>query len=121
MLLNVHIPFHFRVEAIEQLFQPAIETDRCDQNFIYRDPQGRVSRESAENRSYQQARGAPAWTNVWICPDPNGHLKPRDATRGGVNNTAVIRDSGRCRGELGRCLRFARATVEICVKKSLTG
>ena len=38
----------------------------------------------------------PAWIDVWICPDPRGHLQAtgRDARAG--NNTAITRNGGSC-------------------------
>jgi DNA topoisomerase-1 len=49
--------------------------------FDYYDPAGRLIRDTDELRRIQALRIPPAWTDVWICPDPNGHLQAvgRDA------------------------------------------
>src|SRR5437867_10125353 len=50
-------------------------------NFEYLDTEGKTIRD--EQRLYRLKRLAipPAWTNVWICPSPNGHVQAigRDA------------------------------------------
>jgi DNA topoisomerase-1 len=49
--------------------------------FTYRDPSGRLIRKAAELKRIQGLAIPPAWTQVWICPDPRGHLQAtgRDA------------------------------------------
>jgi DNA topoisomerase I len=49
--------------------------------FDYYDPAGRLIRDADELLRIQALRIPPAWTEVWICPDPNGHLQAvgRDA------------------------------------------
>lgn len=49
--------------------------------FSYRDAKGRTIRDRAERRRLAALAVPPAWTEVWICPDPRGHLQAtgRDA------------------------------------------
>lgn len=52
-------------------------------NFRYRDPAGRVVRDKETLARIKSLAIPPAWTDVWICPDPNGHLQAtgRDGRR----------------------------------------
>jgi DNA topoisomerase I len=49
--------------------------------FTYIAPAGRVIRKPAELKRIHALAIPPAWTDVWICPDPRGHLQAtgRDA------------------------------------------
>jgi DNA topoisomerase-1 len=62
--------------------EPGITRERQGEGFIYLQPAGRrpVRRESDLERIRKLAI-PPAWTQVWICPDPNGHIQAtgRDA------------------------------------------
>jgi DNA topoisomerase-1 len=52
---------------------------RC--GFRYIGPSGRTVRDAAEIKRINALAVPPAWTGVWICPDPRGHLQAtgRDA------------------------------------------
>ena len=54
---------------------------RAGTGFSYRDAQGRTIRDRAERRRLNALAVPPAWTEVWICPDPRGHIQAtgRDA------------------------------------------
>ena len=61
--------------------RPGIRRERRGKGFRYMEANGKVIRSAAE---LQRVRGLvipPAWTNVWICTDPRGHLQAtgRDA------------------------------------------
>ena len=60
---------------------PGITRRRAGRAFSYRDPQGRVIKERKELTRIRALAIPPAWTEVWICPHPNGHLQAtgRDA------------------------------------------
>jgi DNA topoisomerase-1 len=61
--------------------QPGISRQWTEQGFIYLQPDGkRVTSEEVEARIRKLAI-PPAYTDVWICTDPNGHLQAvgRDA------------------------------------------
>ena len=49
--------------------------------FDYYDPAGRPISDADELRRFKALAIPPAWTEVWICPDPSGHLQAvgRDA------------------------------------------
>jgi DNA topoisomerase-1 len=49
--------------------------------FIYRDPNGRIIKTEQELCRIRSLAIPPAWTAVWICPDPVGHIQAtgRDA------------------------------------------
>ena len=53
---------------------PGITRRRCGGGFAYRTPDG----ERPSDRRIEAIRALaipPAWTDVWICPDPRGHLQ----------------------------------------------
>jgi DNA topoisomerase-1 len=60
---------------------PGITRKRAGRAFSYRDPQGDVIKERRDLARIRALAIPPAWTGVWICPDPNGHLQAtgRDA------------------------------------------
>ncbi|HEX2753971.1 MAG TPA: hypothetical protein VHM48_00820 [Candidatus Limnocylindrales bacterium] len=58
-----------------------IRRRRSGRGFAYRDPDGRPIRDAATIARIKAIAIPPAWTDVWICPWPNGHLQAtgRDA------------------------------------------
>src|SRR4051794_11506840 len=60
---------------------PGISRRRVGRGFSYVDPDGQVIRDRAMIRRFRSLVIPPAWTDVWICPDPDGHLQvtARDA------------------------------------------
>lgn len=42
--------------------------------FFYRSPSGRRITEPALTHRIHRLVIPPAWTKVWICPDPRGHI-----------------------------------------------
>ena len=60
---------------------PGIRRKRHGRGFSYTDPDGNVIRERAQLRRFRSLVIPPAWTDVWICPSPDGHLQvtARDA------------------------------------------
>jgi len=61
--------------------QPGIRRRRSGRGFSYRDPDGRPIRDPGTIARIRAIVVPPAWTDVWICPWPNGHLQAtgRDA------------------------------------------
>lgn len=60
---------------------PGITRRRSGAGFSYRDPDGKLVRNKATLARIKSLAIPPAWTDVWICPDENGHLQAtgRDA------------------------------------------
>ena len=61
--------------------KPGIRRRRRGKGFSYLDPAGQPLRDRRERRRIAALAVPPAWTGVWICPLPNGHLQAtgRDA------------------------------------------
>src|SRR6185437_8830562 len=60
---------------------PGIKRERSGKSFRYRDASGKIVHDAETLRRIRSLVIPPAWTDVWICPDPNGHLQAtgRDA------------------------------------------
>jgi DNA topoisomerase-1 len=60
---------------------PGIRRRRVGTGFTYVDPEGRPVRDLATRRRIRALAIPPAWTDVWICPGPRGHIQAtgRDA------------------------------------------
>jgi DNA topoisomerase-1 len=54
---------------------PGYTRRRRGKGFSYIDPTGQVVRNAALRRRFETLAIPPAWRDVWICPDPNGHLQ----------------------------------------------
>ena len=54
---------------------PGITRVRAGKGFTYRDADGRTIRDKAERKRLAALAIPPAYTDVWICPDPNGHIQ----------------------------------------------
>jgi DNA topoisomerase I len=61
--------------------QPGIRRVRSGAGFRYLDPAGEPVRDRAALTRFRGLVIPPAWTEVWICPDPEGHIQvtARDA------------------------------------------
>jgi DNA topoisomerase-1 len=61
--------------------EPGIRRQKRGKGFSYVDPQGRAVKDEKTLERIQKLAIPPAWTDVWICPRPNGHLQAtgRDA------------------------------------------
>jgi DNA topoisomerase-1 len=60
---------------------PGIRRVRRGNGFVYRRPSGSIVRDAATLRRIRSLVIPPAWTVVWVCPHPHGHLQvtARDA------------------------------------------
>ena len=60
---------------------PGIRRQRHGRGFNYTDSDGRVIRAPETLLRFRSLVIPPAWTDVWICPYPDGHLQvtARDA------------------------------------------
>ncbi|GAA2598930.1 DNA topoisomerase IB [Actinomadura fulvescens] len=54
---------------------PGIRRRRCGRGFRYLGPDGAPLRDPAELARIKELTIPPAWTDVWICPSPTGHLQ----------------------------------------------
>ncbi len=54
---------------------PGIGRRRAGKGFSYRDPKGGPVRDPAVLRRIRALAIPPAWTQVWICPDADGHIQ----------------------------------------------
>jgi DNA topoisomerase-1 len=63
--------------------RPGITRRRAGRGFSYRDRDGQVIRDRANLTRIRAIAIPPAWTDVWICPDPNGHLQATGRDAGG--------------------------------------
>jgi DNA topoisomerase-1 len=61
--------------------QPGIERRRCGDGFVYIGADGKIIRSATVLERIRALAVPPAWTNVWICSDPRGHVQAtgRDA------------------------------------------
>ncbi len=61
--------------------EPGIRRRKSGKGFTFLDPQGRTVKDEKTLERIRKLAIPPAWTDVWICPRPNGHLQAtgRDA------------------------------------------
>ncbi|MEV8098261.1 hypothetical protein [Kitasatospora sp. NPDC085879] len=54
---------------------PGLRRTRCGGGFRYLSPNGRPVTDRAELDRIRALAVPPAWTDIWICPHPGGHLQ----------------------------------------------
>jgi DNA topoisomerase-1 len=54
---------------------PCIRRVRCGKSFRYLGADGQPLKDAKHLERIRSLAIPPAWTNVWICPSPNGHLQ----------------------------------------------
>jgi DNA topoisomerase-1 len=54
---------------------PGITREKANNGFDYRLPDGALVRDVERLKRIRALAIPPAWTDVWICPDPNGHIQ----------------------------------------------
>ncbi len=95
--------------------RPGISRRRAGRGFSYRAPDGTPVRDAPVLRRIRALAIPPAWTDIWICTDPNGHIQAtgRDA-RGRKQYRYHARWSDRQEGaKFDRLIAFARALPKI--------
>src|SRR5690606_3100521 len=65
---------------VEELFHitddaAGITRRRAGTGFSYREASGTTLKDRASLQRIRSLAIPPAWSEVWICPDPNGHLQ----------------------------------------------
>jgi DNA topoisomerase I len=95
--------------------RPGIHRLRSGKSFRYLDPQGGPIRDTVQLQRIKALVIPPAWNDVWICPDPHGHIQAtgRDA-RGRKqyryhNSWRIVRDESK----YDRMIEFGRALPKI--------
>ena len=74
--------------------RPGIRRVRKGRSFTYVRPDGRRLTDAADLARIRQLAVPPAWTDVWISPDPRGHLQATGRDARGGSSIATIRDGG---------------------------
>jgi DNA topoisomerase-1 len=54
---------------------PGIARRRAGKGFTYIGPDGKTLRDEEQLKRIRSLAVPPAWTNVWICADPRGHIQ----------------------------------------------
>ena len=71
--------------------QPGLRRRRHGKGFVYTDARGRRITRAAELERIRRLVIPPAYVDVWICPNPRGHLAPvREFHRYAVTRKAVF-------------------------------
>ena len=66
-----------------------IHRKKSGNNFQFFDAQEKLISNPIILRRIKSLVIPPAWTEVWICPNENGHCKPPAGTLADANNTAI--------------------------------
>lgn len=75
---GLHTPQHLARQAeLHHVtgMMPGITRRRAGRGFAYLSPEGKVLKNAEELERIRKLGIPPAWTNVWICPLPDGHLQ----------------------------------------------
>jgi DNA topoisomerase-1 len=94
---------------------PGIRRRRLGEHFTYVDPDGEPLRDEATLARLRALAVPPAWSDVWICPHPNGHIQ---ATGRDARGRKQYRYHGRWRAvrdedKYEKILDFARALPKV--------
>jgi DNA topoisomerase-1 len=94
---------------------PGIRRRRVGRSFSYRGADGQLIRDRATLGRIRSLAIPPAWTDVWICPSPRGHLQATGRDARGRKQYRYHPDWHRTRDETKyeRLLAFGRALPEI--------
>jgi len=94
---------------------PGIRREAGRTGFMFRDAHGRRIRNEREVRRILALAIPPAWTDVWICPDPLGHLQATGRDVRGRKQHRYHPKWRACRDEVKfrRMVDFARALPAI--------
>jgi DNA topoisomerase-1 len=94
---------------------PGIRRMRRGGHFVYCDAHGKPLRDEAEIRRIRQLAIPPAYTDVWICPLPDGHLQATGRDARGRKQYRYHPQWRRERDEhkFGRLLAFGQALPRI--------
>ena len=95
--------------------RPGISRRRSGRGFSYRRPDGSTIRDRETLARIRALAIPPAWTDVWICTQPNGHLQASGRDARGRKQYRYHRRWHEHRGEdkFARMLAFAEALPRI--------
>lgn len=94
---------------------PGFRRRRAGQGFAYTNARGQAVRDTTTLARIKALAIPPAWTDVWICPDPNGHIQAvgRDARRRKQYRYHPRWTAVRDEVKYGRLVAFGRALPAI--------
>src|SRR4051812_2637695 len=94
---------------------PGIRRKRAGKGFAYIAPDGSTIRDEKELTRIRSLAIPPAYTDVWICPSPNGHIQAtgRDARGRKQYRYHPKWREGRDETKFGRMLAFSEALPRI--------
>jgi DNA topoisomerase-1 len=94
---------------------PGVRRRRAGRGFVYVDAQGRHVRDPDILRRIRALAIPPAWTDVWICPVPTGHVQAvgRDARRRKQYRYHARWRATRDETKYSRMIAFARSLPRI--------
>jgi DNA topoisomerase I len=100
--------------------EPGVRRVRCGRGFTYRYPDGTTVPRGPERERIEGLAIPPAWTDVWICLDPDGHLQATGRDTAGRKQYRYherwreIRDATKFHrlGDFGECLPLIRDRVD---------
>ena len=94
---------------------PGFTRRRSGRGFSYRDKEGKTIRDPEVIARIRSIVIPPAWTDVWICPWPNGHLQATGRDARGRKQHRYHPDFRAARDEakFGRLVEFAAALPRI--------
>ncbi len=95
--------------------RPGIRRVMSSLGFKYLSSSGRVIRSRSEVARLNKLAVPPAWTDVWICPDPRGHIQATGRDAKGRKQYRYHPEWRACRDETkyDRMLAFAEALPKI--------
>lgn len=95
--------------------EPGFRRRKRGRGFSYLDPRGRAIKEKKELERIRKLAIPPAWTEVWICARPNGHLQATGRDARGRKQYRYHPEWRHVRDEtkFGRMLAFGEALPKI--------
>lgn len=89
--------------------KPGIRREQTEDGFVYVSPKAQVIDDPEELQRFKSLVIPPAWTEVWICPQPDGHLQATGRDAKGRKQYRYHPDWRKVRDEskFDRMIRFA--------------
>ncbi|MBC6983684.1 DNA topoisomerase IB [Caulobacter sp. 17J80-11] len=94
---------------------PGIRRRRAGSGFSYRGPDGETVRDPDTLGRIRRLAIPPAWEDVWICPDPRGHIQATGRDQKGRKQYRYHPDWSAARAETkyGRMAAFGQALPQV--------